>query len=72
MKYFVKSISTQKLWLKILQIQTTTAGGSLRKILEGEMLIRTLPTTLLQKCYEVNFNLKVIIKSVSDPDDNFW
>ena len=33
--------------------------------------MRTLPTTLLQKCCKTILNLQVIVKSIIDPDDNF-
>ena len=42
------------------------------KIFEGEMLIRTLPTTLLQIFCKISFNPKVIVRSTIDPDDNFY
>ena len=42
-----------------------------RKILEGERLIRTLLTTLLQMFSKMNLNFQVIFKSVIDPKDNF-
>ena len=35
------------------------------------MLIRTLPTTLLQIFCKINFHFKVIVKNSKDPDDNF-
>ena len=41
------------------------------KIFEGELLIRTLPTTLLQIFCKISCNSKVIVKSIIDPDDNF-
>ena len=41
------------------------------KIFEGEMLIRTLPTTLLQIFCNISCNSKVIVKSIIDPDNNF-
>ena len=42
-----------------------------RKIFEGEMLIRTLSTTLLQIFCKIILNSEVIVKSIIDPDDNF-
>ena len=36
------------------------------------MSIRTLPTTLLPIFCKTNFNFKAIVKSIIDPDDNFW
>ena len=36
------------------------------------MLIRTLPTISLQIFCKMIINSKVIIKSIIDPDDNFW
>ena len=41
------------------------------KIFEGEMWIRTLPTTLLQIFLKIIPNSEVIVKSVIAPDDNF-
>ena len=41
------------------------------KNFEGEMLIRTVPTTVLQIYYKITLNSKVIIKSIIDPDDCF-
>ena len=43
----------------------------IRKIFEGAMLIRTLPTSLLQIFCEAILNFQVIVKSVKDPCDNF-
>ena len=40
------------------------------KLFEAEMLIRTLPTTLLQIFRKIIVNSKVIEKSIKDPDDN--
>ena len=37
-----------------------------------EMLIRTLSTNLLQIFCEIFLNSKVIVKSIIDPDDNFY
>ena len=42
------------------------------KIFEGEMFIRTLPITLLQIFCKIIFNSKVIVKSIIDPDYDFW
>ena len=42
------------------------------KIFEGEMLIRKLPTTLLQIFLKNIFNSKITRNCISDPDDNFW
>ena len=44
----------------------------IQKIFEGEMLIRTQPTTLLQIFFESMFDSKVIIKNIKDPDDTFY
>ena len=41
------------------------------KIFEGEILIRTLPTTLLQIFCKFISNSKIIVKSISGADDNF-
>ena len=43
----------------------------MREIVDGEMLIRTLPATLLQIFRKIILNSKVIVKSISGPDDNF-
>ena len=40
------------------------------KIFEGEILIRTLPTILLEIFCKIILNPKVIVKSIHDPDDN--
>ena len=42
----------------------------MKKIFDGEMLIMTLPTTLLENICKIIFNSKVIYKSITDPDDN--
>ena len=41
----------------------------IEKIFEGEVLIRTLPTTLLQIICEITLNSKAIAKSIVNPDD---
>ena len=41
-------------------------------LFEGEMFIRTLSTTLLQIFRKRTLSLKVIIKSIIDPDENVW
>ena len=41
------------------------------KIFQGEILIRTLPTSLFQIFCIIIFNSQVIVKNVIDPDDNF-
>ena len=43
-----------------------------RKIFHWKMSIRTSPTTLLQIFCKSTLNLKVIVKSIIDPDDNIW
>ena len=50
---------------------STWVAGVVRKIFDGEMSIRTLPTTLLQFFCKNILNIKVIIKSTIDPEDNF-
>ena len=42
------------------------------KLFEWEMLIRTLPTTLLQIFCKIILNSKIIVQSILDPDDNSW
>ena len=42
------------------------------KIFYGEMLIKTLPKTLLQIVCNIIVNSKVIVKSILVPDDNCW
>ena len=49
--------------LTIFMILYRKKGSKVRKISDGEMSIRTLSTTPLQ--------IFVIIKSITDPDDNF-
>ena len=41
------------------------------KIFEGEMLIRILPTTLLQIFCKIILISQAIVKSIENPDDNF-
>ena len=43
----------------------------MRKIFDGEMIIRTLPATLLQVFCKNILNSKIVVKSISGPDDNF-
>ena len=43
-----------------------------KKIFDGEMLIRSLPTTLLEIFCKIMVISKVILKSIIDPDDNCW
>ena len=43
-----------------------------RKICDGEMLIRTLLTTLLQIFCKIMVDSEDIAKSIIDPDDNIW
>ena len=40
------------------------------KVFEEEMLMKTLPTALLQLFCKIFLNLKVIVQSIIDPDDN--
>ena len=47
-------------------LQTKVNG----KIFEGEMLIRTVYTTLTQRFNKIVSNSKVIIENTVDPDDN--
>ena len=42
----------------------------IRKLFDGEMLIGTLATTLLQIFCKIILNFLVIVKSILDPDDN--
>ena len=42
----------------------------MKEIFDGQMLIMTLPTTLLESICKIIFNSKVIYKSITDPDDN--
>ena len=41
------------------------------KMFEGEMLIITLSTTLLEIFCKIILNFQVIVKSFTDPKDNF-
>ena len=43
----------------------------IKKIFDGEMFIRTLPTTLLQIFCKIILNLKIIAKFDIDPDNYF-
>ena len=43
-----------------------------QKIFDTVMFIRTLPTTLLLIFNATMFNSGVIVKSIINPDDNFW
>ena len=53
--------------------QKNLAGkGIAKKIFDGEMFIRTLPTTLIQRFKKIIVYSKVIFKSIIDPDDNCW
>ena len=45
---------------------------SYSKIFDGEMSVRTVPTTLLQIFCKTILTFKVIVKGIIDPDDNFW
>ena len=42
------------------------------EIFDGEMSIRKIPTTLPQIFCKMIINCKDIVKSIIDPDDNFW
>ena len=56
-----------------LAIYFAFAGKSkVMKIFDEEMSIRTLPTTLLQIFCKVILNFRVIVKSITDPDENLW
>ena len=48
--------------------QNLSIGDVVRKIFEGEMLIRTFFTTLLQIFCKFILNFQVIVKSFLDPD----
>ena len=43
-----------------------------KKIFDGEISMRRLPTTLLQIFCKTILNFKVIVKNIIDPDDNVW
>ena len=64
--FFLKLFSK----LRLLQI-TKKAKSKVQKIFEGEILIRILPTTLLQIFCKIILYSKVINKSMVHPDDNF-
>ena len=54
-----------------LQFRWNIAGKSkVQKIFDGEMVIRTKPTNLLQIFCKIILNFKVTVKSIIDPDDN--
>ena len=40
------------------------------KMVDGERLVRTLPTTPLQIFCKIILNSKFIVKGIEDPDDN--
>ena len=42
----------------------------IEKIFDGEVLMRTLTTSLLQIICEITLNPKVIAKSIVNPEDN--
>ena len=48
------------------------AKAQFTKYLKGEILIRILPTTLLQIFHKIIPNSKVIVQSIINPDNNFW
>ena len=41
-------------------------------MMQGEMVIRTLSTTILQILCKIFSNSKVIVKSITGQDDIFW
>ena len=49
--------------------QILPGKGIVRKIFDGEMLVRTYPTTLPQMFCKIIFNFKVMVKSSLGPDD---
>ena len=44
----------------------------IRNIVDVEMLFRTFAITLLQIFCKIILNFQVIVKSILDPDYNFW
>ena len=69
--YLIQHLNTHSGW-KQPDIIFYLAGNSIvKKLFDGEMLIRTLPTTLLQIFCNIILNSKVIDENILDPDDNF-
>ena len=74
-KYFLKKDSYyQRDITKIFSLiilMKVLSESVIWKIFEGEMLIKTLPTTFLQLFLKIILYFKVIVKSIIDPDSNF-
>ena len=58
-------IRSLTIWMK------SSSRSIVGKIFAGEMLLRTLSTTLLQNVCYIVISLQVIVKDSLDPDDNF-
>ena len=81
MKLNIRSLS-KKSWLESKKSNSDTAINNfdvhqnlssesiVRKIFEGEMWIRTLPTSFLQIFCKIIFLSKIISESSFDPDEN--
>ena len=41
------------------------------KVFEGKLLIKIIPSTLLLIFCKTDFNSKDMVKSITDPDNNF-
>ena len=63
--YYTQLKTVWRLWRYLLMQRM------LRKIFEGEMLLRKLQTTLLHLFYKTIFESQVIAKSIMDPGNNF-
>ena len=48
------------------------AKSKVRKIFDGKIFIRTLPTNLFQIFFEMIIDSKVIVKRTRIPDNHFW
>ena len=74
--------SLKHYWVNPLMLRTTKtalqflrniAGKSIfGKLFDEEMFIKTLLTTLLQIFRKIILNSKIAVKSIRDPDNNFW
>ena len=58
-------------WSLTILMKSCKKKYNKEKIFDGEILIRTLATTLLQIFCKIILNLWDIVKSILDPDDNF-
>ena len=64
-RQYLKNI--QKKVFAFILFEISSAKRIFRKILEGEIFIRSLLTTLLQTFCEIILNFQVIVRSFKDP-----